>query len=121
MDFIEGLPVSKGKDKIFVVVDRLKNYAHFMGINKTTLSNKLLKYFVKIFTNYMDFPKSSSVTEIPNSQAIFWKEFCKQFWITLNMSSPYHPQTDGQTKVVNKCVEAYLRSFVTNKQNRWLQ
>ena len=35
MDFIEGLPLSKGKDKIFMVVDRLKKYAHFMGIKKT--------------------------------------------------------------------------------------
>ena len=37
------------------------------------------------------------------------------------MSSPYHPQTDGQTEVVNKCLEASLRSFVTDKQNKWLQ
>ena len=33
------------------------------------------------------------------------------------MSSTYHPQTE----VVNKCLEAYLRSLVTNKQNKWLQ
>jgi len=32
MDFIEGLPVSKGKDKILVIVDRLTKYAHFMGV-----------------------------------------------------------------------------------------
>ena len=37
------------------------------------------------------------------------------------MSSAYHPQTDRQTEIVNKCVEAYLRSFVTDKQNKWLQ
>ena len=37
------------------------------------------------------------------------------------MSSAYHPQTDGQMEVVNKCVESYLRSFVIDKQNRWLQ
>ena len=37
------------------------------------------------------------------------------------MSSAYHPQTDGQTEVVNKCVKAYLCSFITDKQNRWLQ
>lgn len=34
MDFIEGLPVSNGKDKIFVVVDKLTKYAHFKAIKK---------------------------------------------------------------------------------------
>ena len=53
MDFIEGLPLSEGKDKILVAVDRLTKYAHFMGIKKLTPLNKSLKCFVKIFTNYM--------------------------------------------------------------------
>lgn len=35
MDFIEGLPASDRKDKIFVVIDRLTKYAHFMAIKKT--------------------------------------------------------------------------------------
>ena len=40
---------------------------------------------------------------------------------SLNMSSAYHPQTDGQYEVVNKCLEAYLHCFVTDKQNHWSQ
>jgi hypothetical protein len=41
MDFIEGLPMSDGKEKIFVVVDRLTKYAHFMEVRKPTQQNKL--------------------------------------------------------------------------------
>jgi hypothetical protein len=37
------------------------------------------------------------------------------------MSSAYHPQTNGQTEIVNKCLETYLRCSVTDKQNKWLQ
>ena len=37
------------------------------------------------------------------------------------MSSVYHPQTDGQTEIVNKYLETYLRYFVTDKKNKWLQ
>ena len=37
------------------------------------------------------------------------------------MSSDDHPQTDGQTEVVNKCLEAYLHCYATEKQNKWVQ
>jgi len=52
MDFIEGLPMSDGNDMIFIVVDRLTKYAHFMGLKKTYWkNNNLLKRFAKIFIN----------------------------------------------------------------------
>ena len=41
--------------------------------------------------------------------------------MTLNMKSSYHSQIDGQKKVINKCLETYLRCFVTDKKNKWVQ
>ncbi|RVW96360.1 hypothetical protein CK203_020887 [Vitis vinifera] len=37
----------------------------------------------------------------------------------LHMSSAYHPQTDSQSKVVNRCVEQYLRCFVSQQPRKW--
>ena len=45
MDFIEGLPVSEGKGKILVVVDRLTKYAHFIGIKKTDSIKQIVEVF----------------------------------------------------------------------------
>ena len=35
------------------------------------------------------------------------------------MSSAFHPETDGQTEIVNKCIENYLRHFVAENQDDW--
>lgn len=47
IDLIEGLPASDGKDKIFVVVDRLTKYAHFVAIKKTDTTKQITDVFCK--------------------------------------------------------------------------
>jgi hypothetical protein len=39
--------------------------------------------------------------------------------IQANLSTAYHPQTDGQTERLNQEVELYLRIFVNHRQNDW--
>ena len=92
-----------------------------MGIKKTNYAKQIVEVFCKNIYKLHGFPKIIVSDQDAKFTSNFWKEFCKQIGITLNMRSAYYPQTDGQTKVVNKCVEAHLRSFVTDKQNKLLQ
>ena len=39
----------------------------------------------------------------------------------LHLNTTYHPQNDGQTKFVNKCLEIYFRCFSSKKKNQWAQ
>lgn len=121
MDFIDDLPMSDSKEKIFVVVDRLTKYAHFMAIKKTNSTKQIAKVFCKNIYKLHGLLKVIVSDRHVKFKGNFWNDFCNQATITLNMSLSYHPQTDGQTEIVNKCLETYLRCFVTDKHNKWSQ
>ena len=91
MDFIEGLTLLYGKDKILVVVDQLMKYAHLMGINKTNSTKQIAEVFCKNIYKLHCFPKIIVSERDTIFTSNFWKEFCKQTSITHNMRSSYHP------------------------------
>lgn len=51
----------------------------------------------------------------------FWKEINRLSGTTLKLSSAYHPETDGQTEVVNRGIEMFLRCLVYDQPKKWLQ
>ena len=51
----------------------------------------------------------------------FWTELFSCVGTQLAHSSSYHPQYDGETEIVNKCLEWYLRCFVADKQIEWVK
>ena len=57
----------------------------------------------------------------PIFTSYFWQELMKLQGIQLAMSSAYHPQIDGQTEVVNRSLEHYLRAFATDKPASWVE
>jgi hypothetical protein len=70
LDFIEGLPKSKGKDVILVVVDRLTKYAHFIPLSHPYTVNNVADMFMENIIKLHGPPASIiSDTETRSSQA----------------------------------------------------
>jgi hypothetical protein len=121
MDFIVGLPKSRNKSVIMVVVDRLSNYAHFCALQHPFTAPTVAQLFMDQVFKLHGMSYSIVSDHNPTFTSNFWQEPFKLQGTQLHLSTAYHPYTDGQTKVVNKCLETYLRCFSSEKKNQWAQ
>lgn len=96
-----GLPSCQGKTVIWVVVDRLSKYAHFLAIAHPDSASMIAQMFVDHIFKLHGMPNSIVSDRDPVFMSKFWKEFFTLQGSKLCFSSGYHPQIDGQTEVLN--------------------
>ncbi|KAB2608149.1 hypothetical protein D8674_011317 [Pyrus ussuriensis x Pyrus communis] len=121
MDFIVGLPNCKGKSVIMVIVDRLSKYSHFIALAHPYNASIVAQLFIEHVFRLHGMPNSIVSDRDPVFVNAFWKELFRLQGSKLCMSSGYHPQSDGQTEVMNRCLETYLRCFVGGQPRKWVQ
>lgn len=120
MDFITKLPPSHGKSTIWVVIDRLTKYAHFIALPAHYSAVSLAPVFMSEIYRLHGMPKTIVSDRDRVFVSRFWQELFKLNGTTLCFSSAYHPQSDGQTEVTNRILQTFLRCFVSDTPKLWV-
>ncbi|POW19016.1 hypothetical protein PSHT_05141 [Puccinia striiformis] len=120
-DLITDLPESDSYNCILTVVDRLTKMSHFIPCRKDLSASGLADLMLRHVWKLHGTPK----TIVSDRGSIFisqiTEELDKKLGIRLHPSTAYHPRTDGQSEIVNKAVEQYIRHFVGYHQDDWEQ
>ncbi|GJV87806.1 putative nucleotidyltransferase, ribonuclease H [Tanacetum coccineum] len=120
MVFVTKLPKSSsGHDTIWVIMDRLTKSAHFLPIREDYKMEKL----AKIYTNEIVVRHGVPVSIISDRDGRFtsylWQVFQEALGTRLDMSTAYHPQTDGQSERTIQMLEDMLRACVMDFGGSW--
>ena len=99
LDFITGLPRNQNQNYyIMVVVDNLSKEAHFIHVKTTYKVANIADIFLKQIFRLHGVPKVIISDRDPKFTRNFWKFLFKGLNTTLNFSTSFPPQTDGQTE-----------------------
>ncbi|GJY26120.1 putative reverse transcriptase domain-containing protein [Tanacetum coccineum] len=120
MDFVTKLPrTSSGHDTIWVIVDRLTKSAHFLPMREDYKMDRLARLYLNEIVARHGVPISIISDRDSHFTSRFWQSMQEALGTRLDMSTAYHPQTDGQSERTIQTLEDMLRACVLDFRGSW--
>ncbi|GJS20875.1 putative reverse transcriptase domain-containing protein [Tanacetum coccineum] len=120
IDFITKLPkTSSGYDTIWVIVDHLTKSVHFLLMKETNSMERLMRLYLKEVVSRHGVLVSIISDRDSRFTSRFWQSLKKALGTHLDMSTAYHPQTDGQSERTIQTLEDILHACVIDFGNGW--
>ena len=120
IDFIIKLPPSGGYDTILTITDMDCSKASiFIPCNETIDSEGVTALYLKHVLPHYGIPKKIISDRDTRFTSCFAQELCKILDVQQNISTAYHPQTDGTSERTNQSLEQYLHIYCSTQQNNW--
>nr|GEX72400.1 reverse transcriptase domain-containing protein [Tanacetum cinerariifolium] len=122
MDFITKFSKSsQGFDTIWVIVDRLTKFSYFLPIRENDPMDKLARLYLDRIVMRHETPVSIIFDHDGRFTLNFWKTFQKALGTNLDMSTAYHPETDGQSERTIQTLEDMLCACVIDFGKGWVK
>ncbi|GJY77990.1 putative reverse transcriptase domain-containing protein [Tanacetum coccineum] len=120
MDFVTKLPrTSSGHDTIWVIVDRLTKSAHFLPMREDYKMDRLARLYLNEIVARHGVLISIISDRDSHFKSRFWQSMQEALGTRLDMSTAYHPQTDGQSECTIQTLEDMLRVCVLDFGGSW--
>ncbi|GKA33322.1 reverse transcriptase domain-containing protein [Tanacetum coccineum] len=119
LDFMGPFPDSRGNKYILVAVDYMSKWVKAQAL-PTNDARVVVKILIGLFARF-GVPKaliSDRGTHFCNSQL---ERALQKYGVTHKISTTYHPQTNGQTKVTNRAIKRILERSVGYNPKDWLK
>ena len=120
IDFITKLPESQGYDLILTITDHdCTKAAIFIPCNEEINAEGTAALYLKHVFIHFRLPSKIISDRNPRFTSKFTRELCKMLGIEQNISTVYHPRTDGQSERTNQWLETFLRFVTDYRQHDW--
>ncbi|GKA90447.1 putative reverse transcriptase domain-containing protein [Tanacetum coccineum] len=120
MDFMTKFPrTSSRHDTIWVIVDRLTKSAHFLPMREDYKMYRLARLYLNEIVARHGVPISIISDHDSRFTSRFWQSMQEALGTRLDMSTAYHPQTDGQSERTIQTLEDMHRSCVLDFGGSW--
>lgn len=119
LDFVGPLPSSNGKDLLLTITDRLSGYTWLVACRTKDGAKEIAHIFLEEWIRFFGVPERLVSDRDKLFTSKFWRCIQSRLGTKLQLSTAFHPETDGRSERTNKTVVQVLRQYVSRQQKDW--